>query len=228
MMDEERGGPPKPIGAMASRALSKTRPSRDLIERRGAAHELARLDDQTLAQLRDIARAPLAPLEPICPDVLVQSLAALDAALPRRKTDEATGKLMLAAYRRKLGHMPKEQIDYLCNAVLERCDWFPTIRECLEIAGQWRRQDAVDQARARNLIANEMHLRMLAAHRRLKWGEGVTQEEVDSWPEGWREAAASAGLLHRDPARLYQIRVRPDPALPPPPATENDDGRRMD
>lgn len=189
----------------------------------GPSHELARLDDDTLQALAAIARAPLPPLVPIDRSVLVKSLAALDAALPRRRSDDDSGKLMLATYVRKLGHMPKEQIDYLCNVALDTLEWFPSIAKCNEIAGQWRRAAAVDQARARNLIANEMHLRMLAAHRRLKLGEGVTQAEVDSWPEGWRESAAAAGLLHRDPARLHQIRARPGDALLPPTTKENDD-----
>lgn len=183
-------------------------------------HDLARLDDETLSALAVIARAPLPALVPIERETLVKSLAALDAALPRRRSDEDSGRLMLATYVRKLGGMPKAQIDFMCNVILDTCEWFPTIAKCKEIAGQWRRADAVERARARNLIAHEMHLRMLAAHRRLKWGEDVTQAEVDGWPEGWREAAATAGLLHRDPERLYQIKARPAPALPPPTTEE--------
>lgn len=173
-----------------------------------------RLDDASLNALAVIAEAPLPALPPVSEKHLNQSVAVLDAALPRRNSDDASGKLMLAAYRRKLGHMPQEQIDYLCNAILERCRWFPTIAECLEIAGEWQRRDAAERARARNLVQREWQARMEDAHRRLKWGDDVTQEEVDGWPEGWKRIAATQGLLFRDPERLYQIRPRA-PLNPP-------------
>lgn len=176
-----------------------------------------RLDDTSLNALVVVAEAPLPALPPIEPEVLHQSFAVLDAALPRRSSDEASGKLMLAAYRRKLGHMPKEQIDYLCNAILERCRWFPTIAECLEIAGEWQRRDALERAKARNLVQRERQARMDDALRRLKWDDDITQAEVDDWPEGWKRIAATQGLLFREPERLYQIRPR---FKPEPPTTE--------
>lgn len=179
--------------------------------------QFPRLDDAQMRQLVVIAEAPLPALPPVEEKHLNQSVAVLDAALPRRNADDASGKLMLAAYRRKLGHMPKEQIDYLCNAILERCRWFPTIAECLEIAGEWQRRDAIERARARNLVEREQQARMDDAHRRLKWSDDVTQAEVDGWPESWKRIAATQGLLHRDPERLYQIRPR---VLPEPPTTE--------
>lgn len=227
-MDEEpkRGGPPKPVGEMASRALSTIKPSTALAISGAARNEPARLDDAALANLAQIASAPLAPLEPADKPHIMQSLAVLDAALPRRARDEVSGKLMAAAYHRKLAHLPVEQFDFMCNAILERCEWFPTISECLKIAGEWVRRDAAEKARAARLIEREDHLRMIEAHRRLRWGEGVTQAEVDSWPAHWREAAATPAinLLHRDPQRLHQIRARQisaPPALLPPPTTED-------
>lgn len=185
-----------------------------------------RLDDEGLNALVVIAEAPLPALPPIEQEVLHQSFAVLDAALPRRSSDEASGKLMLAAYRRKLGHMPKEQIDFLCNAILERCRWFPTIAECLEIAGEWERRDARERARARNLVQRERHARMEDALRRLKWGDDVTQAEVDGWPEGWKRIAVTQGMLHHEPDKLWQIRRIPiappqeEPECPENPSTE--------
>ncbi len=176
--------------------------------------QLPRLDDDQLNALVPIANAPLPALPPVEAKHLNQSVAVLDAALPRRKSDDASGALMLAAYRRKLEHMPKEQLDFMCNAILERCRWFPTIAECLEIAGEWQRRDARERARARVLIERERQARMEDAHRRLRWGDDVTQAEVDGWPEGWKRIAATQGLLHRDPDRLYQIRPRA-PLTPP-------------
>lgn len=189
---------------------------------------LPRLDDDQMRALALIAEAPLPALIPVEERHLNQSLAVLDAALPRRSSDDVSGKLMIAAYRRKLGHLPREQIDFVCNAVLERCRWFPTIAECLEIAGEWQRADAREKARAANLVQRERQARMEDAHRRLKWAEDITQAEVDGWPETWKRIAATQGLLHRDPERLYQIRPRlidqpttEEPECPPdPPSTE--------
>lgn len=180
-----------------------------------AGNDLPRLDDDQLNALATVAYAPLPALIPVEERHLNQSVAVLDAALPRRNSDDASGKLMLAAYRRKLGHMPREQIDFLCNAILERCRWFPTIAECLEIAGEWERADAREKARARNLIERERQARFDDAMRRLRWGD-ITQAEVDSWPERWKEIAATQGDLYRDPERRFQIR----PRLIDPPTTE--------
>lgn len=227
-MDEEseRGGPPRQIGEMVSRALSKTRLSGDQAPQALPRHDLARLDNDTMSALAEIARAPLPALPPIERDVLVKSLAALDAALPRRRSDDDSGRLMLATYVRKLGHMPKAQIDYLCNVALDTLEWFPTIAKCKQIAEGWKRPDAIERARARNLLAHEMHLRMLDAHRRLKWGEDIAQAEVDGWPDDWREAAIRARLLTAD----GQIKPRPAagliaPPLPTTKETPHDDAR---
>lgn len=187
-----------------------------------------RLDDDQMRALAVIAHAPLPALVPVAEKHMNQSLAVLDAALPRRSADDVSGKLMIAAYRRKLGHLPREQIDFMCNAILERCRWFPTIAECLEIAGEWQRADAREKARAINLVQREQQARMEEAHRRLKWADDITQAEVDGWPESWKRIAAAQGLLHRDPDRLYQIRPRlidqpttEEPKCPPdPPSTE--------
>ena len=229
--DPERGGPARPIGETASRALSTMRsfPVADRPARTDGLPAIPRLDDEQMNALAQIADAPLPVLEPVDNEHLMQSLAVLDI-LPRQNADEARGRIMLAAYRRKIGHMPREQIDYLCNAVLEECEWFPPIAKCLKIAARWQRKDAQDRERARNLLRHERQARMQDAHSRLKWSDDVTQEEVDSWPESWREIAATQGLLYRDPERLHQIRPRAIPAPADQPTTKeiDDDGTATD
>ncbi len=186
-----------------------------------------RLDDDQCRALAVIAEAPLPVLPPVDDEHLMQSLAVLDANLPRKASDDASGKLRVAMLRRKLGHMPKEQFDFMCNAVIDSEEWFPPIAVFLRYAAEWRRPDERERARARNLLERERHARMEDALRRLKWeGDSVTQEEVDSWPEGWKRIAATQGLLHRDPERLWQIRRRAiEAAAEPetPPTTEEPD-----
>lgn len=226
-MDEhkDREGGPRQIGEMASRALSTVKFSPEASLPATTDPLFPRLDDTALNALVAIADAPLPALPPVSEKHLNQSVAVLDAALPRRNSDDASGKLMLAAYRKKLGHMPQEQIDFLCNAILERCRWFPTIAECLEIAGEWSRRDARERARARNLVQRERQARMDDAHRRLRLGQ-IEQEEVDGWPEGWKRIAATQGMLHREPDKLWQIRRIPiappqeEPECPENPSTE--------
>ena len=169
--------------------------------RDAASDRLPRLDDQQMNALAVVANAPLPALPPIGERDLKQSLAVLDSALPRRNSDDASGRLMLAAYERKLGQMPKEQFDHMCNAILERCRWFPTIAECLEIAGEWTRRDAREKARAQNLMRIELQARMDDALHRLRFGQ-IEQAEVDAWPDHWKQVAATRGDLYRDPERF--------------------------
>lgn len=177
--------------------------------------------------LAQIADAPLPALPPVEEEHLMQSIAVLDANLPRKASDDASGSLRVAMLKRKLGQMPKEQFDFMCNAVIDKEEWFPPIAVFLRHASGWTRADARERARARNLIDRERQSRMEDAHRRLRLGQ-IEQAEVDEWPEGWKAIAATAGHLHRDPERLWQIRrraIEAPPEQPPeaPPTTEEPD-----
>jgi hypothetical protein len=85
----------------------------------------------------------------------------LNAALPRQQADEMTGELRLKAYRRMLGHLPKEALNYAGEQALQRLDWFPTIKQLLDLAGEWERNDEAIRAQreARIRAYNERQLR---------------------------------------------------------------------
>lgn len=193
----------------------------------GTGLTFPRLDDDQMRALAVIADAPLPVLPPVAEEHLMQSMAVLDANLPRKASDDASGKLRVAMLKRKLGHMPQEQFDFMCNAVIDNEEWFPPIAVFLRYASQWQRADARERARARNLIERERQARLDDAIRRLKWADDVTQAEVDAWPEGWKRIAATQGLLYRDPEREFQIRPRAIEAPPEspeaPPTTEEPD-----
>lgn len=106
-----------------------------------------------------MASSPLPPLAP-CPDRrFVQALRYLSANLPSRSQDDVSGELRTEAYSRTLGKMPEKQISYLVAQALTRCKWFPTIAECIEIAGEWNRPDASERSRAGMIARRERQAR---------------------------------------------------------------------
>lgn len=104
-----------------------------------------RLDDVTLERVKAIARSPLPPEAPATERHFNQCLRVMLAVLPKRSADEVTGELFVAAYQRKLGQYSDTAISFLADKAMERCQWFPTIHECLEILADYRRNDAAVQ-----------------------------------------------------------------------------------
>jgi hypothetical protein len=158
-----------------------------------------RLDDRTLAAVKEIAAAPV-PCLPSCdPTTLNQTLRMMLSALPRRHSDDISGELFVAAYQRKLGNLPKPQIDYLCDRALERCRWFPTIAECLEIVAEWRRRDEYTRRRAEAAeMAMREEMRRKADARKAKQAS-LTQQGVDNLCPELRAMGLKCGaLVERD------------------------------
>jgi len=120
------------------------------------------------------------------------------AVLPKRSADEISGELFVAAYQRKLGHYSNEAINFLADRAMERCQWFPTIFECLEIIGDWRRNDEFVQ---RRILAQRLANRERDARQKERWEAErldrweVTQEQIDAMTEQAREFCASVGQI---------------------------------
>lgn len=56
--------------------------------------------------------------------------------MPKKAGDEVAGELMARGYYRMLGERISEQdMTDLTEMVLEKCKWFPTVSECLDIMG---------------------------------------------------------------------------------------------
>ena len=141
----------------------------------------ARLDDRMLAEVDQIARAPL-PALPRCPEKrFFQAMFYLGANLPSKSVDEASGELRAQAYIRILGHLPQEQISYLTAEALKRCKWFPTISECLEIVGEWRRGDLAEKSKAIALVRRERDARWSDLCRKVRTGE-MSKSEIEALP----------------------------------------------
>jgi len=159
-----------------------------------------------------MAAAPL-PALPTCDErTFGQILRMMLATLPRRQSDDVSGELFVAAYERQLGHMSKLQAEYMMDKALRTCRWFPTIAECLELAGDWRRRDdaVAQQARARSVYQNEMQLR---ARDERGWNDAssmlMTQKQVDDMLPELQRIGLKCGALYTDdqgvvrPVRLW-------------------------
>lgn len=165
----------------------------------------ARLDDETLEMVKAIAAAPITPLPPCDERHFNQCLRIMLSVLPKRSADEVSGELFVAAYHRKLADKSNAAISFLADKAMERCRWFPTIAECLEILSEFRRNDEMihkelDRRRlAGELARKEREARSddaLAEHA-VKAGF-LTQEDVDALPEYLVSLGLTCGSLRKD------------------------------
>jgi hypothetical protein len=179
--------------------MEPLRPSTECL---GLGNLPARLDDQTLAELDTIRDEPCPGLEPCDQRHLGQCLRTMLAVLPRRNSDDLGGELFVAAYQRMLGGYPKAQVSFVTEQAMARCKWFPTIAECLEIAGEWVRRDQAfldwreKRSTAKSLIQAEMNQR--DADRRFANSIWLTQDDVDGMPPHILAMAMECGNVIRD------------------------------
>lgn len=130
------------------------------------------------------------------------------AALPRRQADDISGELFVAAYERQLGHMSRPQAEHMMDKALKTCRWFPTIAECLELAGDWCRCDVHTErlAKARAIATRERVRRENERLTRNPDGQvPFTQEAVDTMPEELKRLGVKCGALIVDADGNYII-----------------------
>lgn len=143
-----------------------------------------RLDDAMLARVQDIASSPLPPEQPCDERHFNQCLRVMLSVLPKRAQDDVSGELFVGAYQRKLGKFSNAAISFLADKALERCRWFPTIAECYEILGDYRRSDDVV---LRKIEAG----RIAMAEDRARLGDRRRWQEVRHTEEWTEELIAS-------------------------------------
>jgi hypothetical protein len=146
--------------------------------------------------VEDWARTPLPALQPASRGDLSERMLLMLAALPKRSSDELSGRLLEQAYWLKLGHLPLAALDYLVDRALEICKWFPTIAECLEIVTGFQRQDDPIrlQREAERLAARELLARFDDARLALRRGE-LDQAAIDALPPRWKHSFEAQSLL---------------------------------
>ena len=167
--------------------------------------ELAKLEslsDEQLAQVRQVAAADIPPEEPAARDHIMKCLRALDAALPRRNTDDDSGRLMAETYARMLNGYSRGALNYLAREALRRCDWFPTIKQCIAILDGYQRADNDTRRKvlASNLEQQELQRRKESFIAALKRGE-VSQSYIDGLSIAEKREFNAIGALRWDKAQ---------------------------
>lgn len=168
-----------------------------------------RLDDETLDRVKAIARSPLPPEPAATERHFTQCLRIMLAVLPKRSADDVTGELFVAAYQRKLGHYSEPAISFLADKAMERCQWFPTIHECIEILTGYRRSDAAVRRvmEARRIKYEEEQARekerSAAIAEQREWARehghfGLTQEDVDAMSQSMINIGLGCKALRED------------------------------
>lgn len=165
-----------------------------------------RLADAQLDLVQSIAKAPVGKPE-ACPvdhfDKCMRSM----LILPRKASDEIGGKLRAELYHRKLGEYPVAALSYLVSTALERCHWFPTIAECIDILGpltEWS-HDAKRRDFCKVRAGKELQARLNDALARMREG-AITQAEIDALPEQWKRIADCQCLLRQVEGGGYVLR----------------------
>jgi hypothetical protein len=132
-----------------------------------------------------------------CGDVYFAKCVRIISTLPHRASDDTSGELMLAVYRRMLGHYSAGAIGYLTEAVLTRCKWMPTIAECIDIITGWDRNDEPYRVHLRagwmlNNHRQEIYDRLMddISSRRL------SQDQIDALPDAIKRRSFTYGHLH--------------------------------
>lgn len=164
-----------------------------------ALHNLpARLDDAMLAEVDRFAAMALPALPKPDEQTMARSLKWLDAALPRQKTDDATGDMRVMLFHRKLGHLPTEALNHACNRAIDELDWFPTIKQMLAFAKGWTRSDDAIRlkVKAQHLANRERQQRLDDARLKLR-RERVDQAEIDAMPPAHKLIFETEGLLRQ-------------------------------
>lgn len=169
-----------------------------------------RLDDQMLSLLRTYCESPIERPnpEPASREHFLQVMRSL-SLLKRRSDDELTSEVRGKLYWAKAKHLPHAAIAYACDKGLERWEWFPTIKEFLDLAAEWSPpvpSDAGLRITARARIGREERLRFTDAMAYLE-RRALDQTAIDALPEKWKAIAAEKCFLWRWPDGRYTRRA---------------------
>ena len=159
-----------------------------------------RLDDDTLASVARWAATPPKPLALAERENVLQFIVML-SDMPKRGDDDATGTVRTENMIEHFTGKPLAMLlTWLVREAHARLTFFPTIKQLLDIAAEWERDDDATRARAtaRAKVEQELQHRLREARQKLKY-ERCDQAMIDAMPEPQRQILASERLLHRCP-----------------------------
>ena len=154
----------------------------------------ARLDDQQMQMVSSIAKAELPSPVPTDDRHFAACMKAL-SILPRRRDDEATGEVRLKIFRSTMGHLAREQLDWLTREAVKSFEWFPSVKQLLDLAEKWTRADEAVEARrlAKKRMNAEIQYR-IREQSRVK-APPITQDAVDAMSPEMQRIGLKAGAL---------------------------------
>ena len=170
------------------------------------------LTDDQFNQVKAIAKAALPSLPPQTDAAFAKALKILDT-LPRRKDDKDTGKLRFNLYRTCLSHLSEPQLWWVVNRAVTTCDWYPSVKQLLDIAALWERRDEATEAlRLAKLLVNREVNRRLREQSRKAPAPPLTQEVVDAMAPELRGMGLKLGYLIEQDGKVIPAPEQEDAA----------------
>lgn len=169
----------------------------------------ARIDDQTISELRAICSCPTPRAEPAAPYYVDECVTTLLINLPKRAHGEDDGEILNRTYSAALKHYSARSLKFLAKRALAKCKWFPTIAECIEIIGEYRGDGEAFGALkvgAEARIRRELNMRMDEAVAALGRRE-LSQDAIDALPDLTKRVAAEKGYLWKWPDGRFTVRL---------------------
>lgn len=206
----------------AARPLAQVLPSLRVVEAvspspQGSSEELSRLNlaalpkrlnDKMLARLEAMTACHIPPPAP-CPEPEFYAiLAGLQACLPSQSRSDVSLEAQAEGYRRMLGGYSLAAMKHLETEALNRCEWFPTIKVCLDILKGFpvRNPLAAKRSDVLRRISAEHTTRFDEAMFRLIADDEVPQDWIDALPETWKQMAETRSLLRLEDDGRYTLR----------------------
>jgi len=124
-------------------------------------------------------------------DQIENHLEYLATALPSRTLDNESGKRRFAVYVSMLiGHSDKA-LAHMSRAACKSLDWFPTVKQCLDLIGEYCAPETVRDATLRicGSFAQDAYAQWLANVR--------AGQPLGDVPESWLRMAVEAGPVRR-------------------------------
>lgn len=148
------------------------------------------------ANAQPLARQPAATQ-----DQIERHLEFIAATLPSRAIDDESGKRRFAVYVSLLTGHTNDALAKMAREACATLDWFPTPKQCLELAGDMPRPTNADAARAIRDCDSYWHVSFE------RWiGELPEADEIGDVPDRWIDIAIARNLIRRMPDKSMIIR----------------------